>query len=487
MFSSSIGHIFVNVEEAFDAFDKRLDEIESGSSSVAITKVIAEKVDLSRVVEPLRDACFTLKAHRMRARDIMMMELPKDFIQQLMDDVMPVVAQVITSISNKRAELCQRAIQLVARTVGGLTLAEISAKDPQGAVDSFVASILHSIRDFLGFHHSLKIEQLAEDDGIVFCNKLVTNTEQLVKNELMAIHNFIDRYADENSTKGKDQAAAHRATFVVASIARLIYKIVVPAVSGDPTQLKNVYTATSRQLVYRFIPMIGGFYASMINTALESGRWAQKKEPTDVSGFMTALFDEWRHLELLCVALIPPEHRRTQSTGSALSGNSGQTKKTGTASRSSGTAGVPAVANFQRREHKLSLATSDKMLSRNAGGLSFKPSTIDSHHVMECVLTYTIKAFVEAIRSKVFNKGGFQQLQVDCSYLIQVLRHAHDNSTATFFRKEERVLELIHEACCSGYDRCTERIALPSPSVESIARSAIEGASRTPAGTPPPE
>lgn len=49
----------------------------------------------------------------------------------------------------------------------------------------------------------------------------------------------------------------------------------------------------------------------------------------------------------------------------------------------------------------------------------------------------TLKTFEECVRLQTFNRGGYQQIQLDCHYLREPLQHVVENGTVVEIMLDE--------------------------------------------------
>lgn len=57
--------------------------------------------------------------------------------------------------------------------------------------------------------------------------------------------------------------------------------------------------------------------------------------------------------------------------------------------------------------------------------------------VISTVVKMTLKTFEECVRLQTFNRGGYQQIQLDCHYLREPLQNLVDNGTVVEIMLDE--------------------------------------------------
>jgi len=72
--------------------------------------------------------------------------------------------------------------------------------------------------------------------------------------------------------------------------------------------------------------------------------------------------------------------------------------------------------------------------------------------VVSTVVKMTLKTFEECVRLQTFNRGGYQQIQLDCHYLREPLQNVVDNGTV--------VEIMLDEVSSAASERCQDPVPL---------------------------
>lgn len=315
--------------------------------------------------------------------------------------------------------------------------------------------------------------------------------DEFARSAFVSILRLCEEHSDALPAVGASGAirsAFPKQVLLAAFVARTVSRVTMldlPNSGGfDANPLRGAFSDTCRALVHRYILLSGQLQSSIVRTALEAGNWHAKSEPVGPSAYAAALVEEWAAVSAVARLWFPPEpvvkHERVGSQaesarsdrssdrGSGGSGGGGMLAGSHRDSSRGGGAPYALTAGFSRRDASHAI---DRLLSTAASRatqpLSCSPSTCDAPHITEAAILFTVKAFLQYVRSACFNKGGFQQLQVDLSFFL----HAFAQHSAVWFKREElRTVQLVNEIAATGFERALEKTPLIADAVEQLAK-----------------
>ena len=303
--------------------------------------------------------------------------------------------------------------------------------------------------------------------------------DEFARASFVGILRLCEEFADgvpSSISTGAERRTFPRIVLLAALVARTVSRVTMLDLpnSGafDANPLRGAFSDTCRNLVHRHILLSGQLQSQMVRTALEAGNWQQKPEPIGPSGYAVALVEEWGATYATArewfAAEMTVKHERvgSQAESHRSNGSSDAMGSTGGAdSHRSARSAYSLTAAFSRRDASQSF---DKMLSaKSTMPISCSPVTCDAPHIVEACIVFTLKAFLQYVRNASFNKGGFQQLQVDLSF---VLRSFSAHSGTWFKREELRCVQLVNDIAMCAFERTFEKTPLIADAVEQLAK-----------------
>ncbi|KAH9597668.1 hypothetical protein LSM04_006701 [Trypanosoma melophagium] len=174
--------------------------------------------------------------------------------------------------------------------------------------------------------------------------------------------------------------------------------------------------------------------------------------------------------------------------------------------RSSGrVSSTKLTVNFTRQNDHTLQSSVDRIFlkqSQHCATLRTSPRLLRAASVMSAVMVYILKGLVEYVRQQTFTRQGFQTVQITCTFFLHVLTQASavslSSSSSTNMTNNRRgdvssttmaddwmsecaeesisktVSYLLNECCTCAHERCKEKAPLTSVVIEKLLKSALE-------------
>eukprot|EP01012_Entosiphon_sulcatum_P023652 TRINITY_DN28755_c0_g1_i2.p1 TRINITY_DN28755_c0_g1~~TRINITY_DN28755_c0_g1_i2.p1 ORF type:complete len:731 (+),score=172.08 TRINITY_DN28755_c0_g1_i2:37-2193(+) len=224
--------------------------------------------------------------------------------------------------------------------------------------------------------------------------------------------------------------------------------------------LQKPFEPTLKTLMHAFTRNKGQVLSGMIKAGIDSTDWMACKEPQDVRVMATILVDELTATDALIVdGLSANAKGQTIHDGRSDSGSEAGS----TISELGGVAYHPQFSLTSTQSITVEIAKIfDK--THTFVATSLRPRTLSRPVLMDAVLNYTFKSFLECVRLKVFGRAGFQQLQVDTQYIrVRCMPYTKRTKTGKAWLNEA-----MDEIILTVFDRCVDKQALPPEKVDEI-------------------
>ncbi|CAI6004120.1 unnamed protein product [Closterium sp. NIES-64] len=258
------------------------------------------------------------------------------------------------------------------------------------------------------------------------------------------------------------------------------------------SDLMRQFHDTSEKLLQQYVDLEARKLHQMIAKSVSTPNWVKYKEPRDVRMVVDLILQEVESVEDSVEQLLEPgaERSRTsrggsgssygKSRGSAGSGTGGVGGGGGGGGGRSGMGGGQKerggtrgrvlerdVAKLfkQRVEIFTKLEFTQVSVMAKVVKLTLK-SFQECVSVMATVVKLTLKSFQECVRLETFNRGGYQQIQLDALFLCESLRAYVDDESA--------VDTLMDEVCTAAAER-----SLDPTSMDAVAMDRIMQAKRS--------
>ncbi|ORC89370.1 Vps51/Vps67 protein [Trypanosoma theileri] len=179
---------------------------------------------------------------------------------------------------------------------------------------------------------------------------------------------------------------------------------------------------------------------------------------------------------------------------------------TGGSGRSSGrVSSSKLTVNFTRQNDHTLQSSVDRIFlkqSQHSATLRTSPRLLRATSVMSAVVVYILKGLVEYVRQQTFTRQGFQTVQISCTFFLHVLTPAstaasssslsstsainkRDYSPSSFLGEDwmsecaeenisKTVSYLLNECCTCAYERCKEKSPLTSVVIDRLVKSALD-------------
>lgn len=418
------------------------------------------RLEIKTYSNALRALCDTLKGQTERSLDIVGKLTTQSLASSVVADALPVMLNSVDLVMEKTSSTT---LQILGGTIKALAAAE--SNTTKSTFGLILDAYLDELREFAVSFNILGKECLKSAP-----TQLASFTDSInksIRKSVMDVLAFCENSGKNDNVLAKtvtEQRTAMREIILTAALAKAIVRHKLLEAVGneisnvDLVPLRSAFVEIHQRLACTFLGIVGQRTTQLLRDALDEEDWLQKKEPVAVSPcmirFVTEL-DEWA--QYLSNYFTQEKSTDARSAGSVLSRNSSD--------RTGGNKSIPTVANYLRREAHSLVSDVDRVF-KGDGATHMKPRTIDVPHLMEACISYTLKSLVEFVRVRTFSKGGFQQVQVDSSFLLASLE-LHPK----WYKREERIVTLIDEFVTCSYERCTDRIPLPAAQVEQIAKS----------------
>ncbi|XP_024390058.1 vacuolar protein sorting-associated protein 51 homolog [Physcomitrium patens] len=240
-----------------------------------------------------------------------------------------------------------------------------------------------------------------------------------------------------------------------------------------PSEICRFFHTTGERLLQQYVDIQARKLSLIVRKAVDTPNWLKYKEPRDVRMFADLLLQEVERIQIEVKQLLPPGPRRTHRH-----------------SDSSGSIGSTRSASIREDGHRVASSRSNarsQLLERDVARLFtekveiFTKLEYNQPWVISTVVKMTLKTFEECVRLQTFNRGGYQQIQLDCHYLREPLQNLVENGTV--------VEILLDEVCSAASERCQDPVPLETAILDRLVqqkKAKMESAKEWPPTLPGP-
>ncbi|CAI5490548.1 unnamed protein product [Closterium sp. Naga37s-1] len=204
------------------------------------------------------------------------------------------------------------------------------------------------------------------------------------------------------------------------------------------SDLMRQFHDTSEKLLQQYVDLEARKLHQMIAKSVSTPNWVKYKEPRDVRMVVDLILQEVESVEDSVEQLLEPgaERSRTSRGGSGSSyGKSRGSAGSGTGGVGGGGGGGGGRSGMGGGQKERG-GTRGRVLERDVAKLFkqrveiFTKLEFTQVSVMATVVKLTLKSFQECVRLETFNRGGYQQIQLDALFLCESLRAYVDDESA---------------------------------------------------------
>ena len=228
-------------------------------------------------------------------------------------------------------------------------------------------------------------------------------------------------------------------------------------------ELRERAKALSQKLINKYVSRQGQSISCLIRKCIESNDWLASVEPKSVKSIMRTIIDE--------VAVIDHEVGQLFEEGSRTdrSSDSSKRRQFAGASQLPVYSGKPVYTsksswNYARGAKKIDnnlLSNIQKLFSERIE--IFADCDFNKLSVTTGIIKIVLKTFIECVRLCSFSRFGFQQVQIDATYL--------QNQLWRFVTDENLIINLTEEITLSAYQRSFDPIKMESGLLDRICES----------------
>lgn len=228
-------------------------------------------------------------------------------------------------------------------------------------------------------------------------------------------------------------------------------------------ELRERAKALSQKLINKYVSRQGQSISCLIRKCIESNEWLATVEPKSVKSIMRTIIDE--------IAVIDSEVGQLFEEGARTdrSSDSSKRRQFGGTSQLPGYGGKPVYTsksnwNYARGAKKIDnnlLSNIQKLFSERIE--IFADCDFNKLSVTTGIIKIVLKTFIECVRLCSFSRFGFQQIQIDATYL--------QNQLWRFVTDENLIINLTEEIILSAYQRSFDPIKMESALVDRICES----------------
>jgi hypothetical protein len=211
----------------------------------------------------------------------------------------------------------------------------------------------------------------------------------------------------------------------------------LPDEDGQSAALLALLQDISRTLLVSYVRMEGIHLGRIIRVAVETSPWLKRKEPAEVDGWVRTVVQQLLRVRQLVAALLA-------SSGSATTATTAATTTTATPPSS-------FSDDF------------DSLFQKKAS--YFDKVDFQDKSIMTAIVKVALKTLVESVRSVTLERGGFQQMQVNCQYLSLTLQPLVADAT--------QLNIILAEILSSAKDRSLDAIPMDKAVIARICSTAI--------------
>lgn len=230
-------------------------------------------------------------------------------------------------------------------------------------------------------------------------------------------------------------------------------------------ELKERAKVLSQKLINKYVSRQGQSISCLIRMCIESNDWLSTIEPQSVKSFMRTIIDE--------IAVIYNEVGQLFEEGNRTdrSSDSSKRRQFNIGSNLAGYSSKPvyssknnwnSYSNSGRKKIDNSLLSNIQKLFSERIEI-FSDCDFNTLSVTTGVIKIVLKTFIECVRLCSFSKFGFQQVQIDSTYL--------QNQMWRFVTDENLIINLTEEILLSAYQRSLDPIKMDNAKVEQICES----------------
>ncbi|GJP40703.1 hypothetical protein CLOM_g358 [Closterium sp. NIES-68] len=239
------------------------------------------------------------------------------------------------------------------------------------------------------------------------------------------------------------------------------------------SELMRQFHDTSEKLLQQYVDLEARKLHQMIAKSVSTPNWVKYKEPRDVRMVVDLILQEVESVEDSVEQLLEPGAERTRTSRGGSGGSYGKSRGSAGSGTSGGGGGGRSGMGGGQKERG---GNRGRVLERDVAKLFkqrveiFTKLEFTQDSVMATVVKLTLKSFQECVRLETFNRGGYQQIQLDALFLCESLRAYVDDETA--------VDTLMDEVCTAAAER-----SLDPTSMDAVAMDRIMQAKRSRSST----
>lgn len=230
-------------------------------------------------------------------------------------------------------------------------------------------------------------------------------------------------------------------------------------------ELRERAKVLSQKLLNKYVSRQGQSISCLIRKCIESSEWLVAIEPKAVKSIMRTIIDE--------IAVIDHEVGQLFEEGSRMDRSSDSSKRRQFGATSaiplySGKPVYSSKSNWNYSNSRGSKKIDNNLLSNIQKLFSerieiFADCDFNKLSVTTGIIKIVLKTFIECVRLCSFSRFGFQQIQIDATYL--------QNQMWRFVTDENLIINLTEEIMLSAYQRSFDPIKMESALVDRICES----------------
>lgn len=230
-------------------------------------------------------------------------------------------------------------------------------------------------------------------------------------------------------------------------------------------ELKERAKILSQKLINKYVSIQGQSISCLIRKCIDAGDWLTTIEPKSVKSIMRTIIDEISNIDFE-VGQLFEEGSRTDRAGSD------STKRRQFSVGSSLPVYTSKSTVFSSKNNYYSTSRSKKIDNSLLSNIQklfserieiFSDCDFNKLSVTTGIIKIAFKTFIECVRLCSFSKFGFQQIQIDATYL--------QNQMWRFITDENLILNLTDEILLSTYQRSYNPVKMDNALVDKICES----------------
>jgi vacuolar protein sorting-associated protein 51 len=212
-------------------------------------------------------------------------------------------------------------------------------------------------------------------------------------------------------------------------------------------ELRDGLERVAERLLMKHVEMSSSHLAAIAAAGIDSANWLTMKEPRDVR----------LNVELLIRRLVETKTLLHEAFRVVDRPKSSTTEKHMALSPQR-----PSWASLREEDPFRSAVGMDvaRVFSSSLGTFTLTAPEFDTASVLTEEIKYVLKSFLECIRLQTFGTFGFQQMQVDCTFLRRQCKKLVDDGSY--------MNAVLDQIATSTRERCVEAIPLEESVVETI-------------------